>query len=186
MARRVSEVAVFVALTLASGYALLAVPNVELMTLSVFCAGVFLGTARGGLVGALAMLVFSTFNPYGVSPFPIALAQVVMMALVGWVGGMESRWLYARIGRAGPGRPLVGLVALAVTGALLTVAYDLVTTLAMSALMAGSTSGFWALVVSGAALSTVHVASNGVIFSGIGGSAIRALTHWKGARADRA
>jgi hypothetical protein len=167
-------------LALASGFALLSIPNVELITLSVFCAGVFLGVRRGVLVGLLSMLLFTSFNPYGVAPAPLALAQMAAMTLVGAVGGCEGGWLTARLGRARPRHPVAGLVVLVLSGMVLTVVYDLATTVAMAAMLTRSGGiGFWTLVITGSAFSVLHIVSNGFIFGVVGGGAVRALAVWK-------
>ncbi len=57
--------AIFVALAAALGFLLLSVPNVELVTFTVFASGVVLGRWRGALVGVLAMAIYSGANPYG-------------------------------------------------------------------------------------------------------------------------
>jgi len=190
-ARDITEISLFVALAVASGFALLAVPNVELITLSVFSSGVFLGPRKGALAGVLSMFLFTTFNVYGPAPFPLALAQMGAMGLVGAVGGWERAPLYARIPSADGGRSIAGFALLAVTGVGLTLLYDFVTTVTLAGLMVGtdltaspgsregSNEGFWALVVAGSAFSLVHVATNGLIFCGVGGSVIRALAHWR-------
>ncbi|MCK4545830.1 MAG: hypothetical protein KAW17_00175 [Candidatus Eisenbacteria sp.] len=176
----ITRIALFIALALASGFALLAVPNVELITLSVFCGGVSLGVRRGALVGLLSMFLFTMFNPYGVAPLPLAGAQVAVMALVGAAGGAESRWIVSRMRSEEGGRSTAGLVALAATGVLLTIVYDVATTLAIAGMLAESGKvSFWVLVVTGSAFSLLHVVSNGLIFCVVGGSAIRALAVWK-------
>jgi len=190
-ARDVTEIALFVALAVACGFALVAVPNVELITLTVFSSGVFLGARRGALAGVLAMFLFTTFNVYGPAPFPIALAQVGTMGFVGAVGGWERAWLYSSIPSASRRRSMAGFVLLAGSGVFLTALYDLATTVSYAAFMVGadlgarsgsgeeSNRGFWALVVAGSAFSLVHVVTNALIFCGVGGSVIRALAHWK-------
>ncbi|MBC8402960.1 MAG: hypothetical protein H8E14_15850, partial [Candidatus Marinimicrobia bacterium] len=46
------KASIFTALAIGAGYALLLVPNVELITAIVFCAGAWLGIGWGVLVGA--------------------------------------------------------------------------------------------------------------------------------------
>jgi len=215
-ARDVSEIALFVALSVASGIALLAVPNIELITLSVFVSGVFLGPRRGALCGALSMFLFTTFNPYGLAPFPLAVVQMGALSLAGVAGGWERVPLNALLSSGGGGpagavrtagaartagaglRPVAGLALLAATGVVLTVLYDFATTVTLAAMMVGSDlarlsgipegpqSGFWPLVIAGSAFSLVHVVSNALIFSAVGGSVVRALARWRASRPDPA
>ena len=97
--------AIFVALAAALGFLLLSVPNVELLTFTVFASGVVLGRWRGALVGVLAMAIYSGANPYGSGlgvPTMLA-AQLVASAFTGLVGGiMAPLWR----GRAAEGAPV--------------------------------------------------------------------------------
>jgi len=178
VARSMAEVAGFAALAVACGFALHAVPNVELITLTAFSSGVFLGVGRGALVGALSMLLFSTVNPLGPAALPILGAQVGAMAAAGVLGGLEGPWLSRRLGDLGR-RSVVGLAALGVTGVVLTLFYDFSTNAAMAVLLADSHAAFWTLVLSGVAFSALHVVSNALVFTVMGGAAVRALVHWR-------
>ena len=77
---------VFVALILASNYALAALPNVKLFDLLVFVAGYSLGLRRGATVAVAAWLVYGHVNPWGV-----AHAQLLVVL-------MASETLYAAAG----------------------------------------------------------------------------------------
>lgn len=189
-ARDVSGVAMFVALAVACGYALMAIPNVELITLSVFLGGVFLGPSRGALVGLLSMGLYSGFHPLGAAPLPLLAAQVGTMAVVGAVGGWEAPLLRRCLGGSRGKPALVGGGLLVASGVVLTAVYDTATTVAMAALMAGPgfstgregsagpTGGFWVLLVAGSVFSAVHLVSNALAFGLIGAPAVRALVHW--------
>ena len=54
--------AAFLAATVVAGLALSLVPNVELVTLTVFAAGMVLGPARGAMVGAGGMILYVLAN----------------------------------------------------------------------------------------------------------------------------
>jgi uncharacterized membrane protein len=82
-----TTIGIFSALAFAGGYLFLAVPNVEVFTAIIFLSGIFLGSKNGMLVGLIAQSLFSTLNPYGVSPPPLFIAQVLNRVLVGYVGG---------------------------------------------------------------------------------------------------
>jgi uncharacterized membrane protein len=85
--RDLIETALMVALCVAVGYLMIPIPNIELLSASVFTCGVLRGGRRGALVGVLTMMLFGTLNPMGVSPPPMFLAQLVGMAIIGAAGG---------------------------------------------------------------------------------------------------
>src|SRR6476646_7192428 len=84
-ARRLSYAALMVAAGLTGVYAE-TIPNFEVLTLVVFCAGVLLGARDGALVGGVSMLLFSVLNPYGPAPPLVTAAQVLGSALAGVAG----------------------------------------------------------------------------------------------------
>ncbi len=60
---RASLIAVLVALSVSSNYAMVWIPNVKLMDLLVFIGGFISGTLDGALVGALSWVVYGFLNP---------------------------------------------------------------------------------------------------------------------------
>lgn len=86
--RDLVETALMVALCVAIGYLMIPIPNIELLSASVFTCGVLRGGRRGALVGGLTMVLFGTLNPMGVSPPPMFVAQILGMSLLGASGGM--------------------------------------------------------------------------------------------------
>jgi hypothetical protein len=164
LASRIALSGSFIALAVALGFLLAAVPNVELMTLTVFLAGAVLGAARGAFVGAASALVFSFMNPLG-PPFPLVMAgQAAGMATAGAVGGVVS----GRLVTWGRGRRLAGC---AVLGFLVTLAYDALTNLGLGIHM----GPIWPTLVGGLAFSLLHLASNTVVFVLLGSSALMLL-----------
>jgi len=84
--------ATFVALAVALGFALVHMPNVELVTLVAFMSGYLLGASRGFLIGFISMAFFTILNPLGIPVVPVVAAQVGGMAVIGFVGGLTKRW----------------------------------------------------------------------------------------------
>lgn len=156
--RDMTRMGMCIALAVASGYAFLHVPNVELVTSISFLSGYFLGRIRGCLVGAMSMFLFSLFNPLGVPFIPVFIAQVVFMGLAGFAGGMWKRWTEARSFR------MIFLMGLAGSGLLLTLLYDAGTNLGF-ALGAGLFSQTLGIIGAGLVFSLVHVISNTVLFA---------------------
>lgn len=120
---RIATVGIFSALAFTGGYLFIAVPNVEIFTAIIFLSGLLLGAKNGLLVGLIAQSLYSTLNPYGISPPPLFVAQILIQMLVGFVGGKFQTF-------TGPDRSFrVTAFAFAVTGLLLTWLYDLSTDL---------------------------------------------------------
>jgi uncharacterized membrane protein len=150
--------AILIALNVAVGLLLVAVPNVEGISAISFFAGVILGAPRGALVGALSMLLFSLLNPLGPAPFPVFLAQVGGMAVIGSAGALWNRTALS------PGR--AGVLA-AVWGGVLTFAYDIITNYGIAVTM-GRWNAPLPVIASGIPFSIMHLVSNILIFAGIG------------------
>jgi hypothetical protein len=163
---RVALTAVFVALAAALGFLLLSVPNVELITFTVFAAGTLLGRSGGALVGALAFAIFSGFHPMGsgVHYPPGYVAQIGAAALVGLAGG-ASRALW-RPGRAS-GRPWVMALVGGAFGFTLTVIFQVLVSAGYAMASPDRTIGLVAALVSNAVFSAVHVVSNTIVFSAL-------------------
>ena len=145
------------------------IPNFEVLTLVVFCSGLLLGVRDGALVGAVTMLVYSLLNPYGAAQPLITLAQVVGEMAAGVAGG-----LLGASGVAGLG---VGARAgiLAVTGALVTLCFDLVTNLATGILL----GQIRLTLLGGIPFSLWHIASNVALFAAVGTPLAAVLAHYR-------
>jgi len=157
--RSVSSLGVFTALVAGLGFALSAIPNVELMTLSTFVSGAVLGAARGAVVGAAAIAIYSGFNPYGVAPPPVFATQLLGYALVGAAGGA----LAGRLGGRRP-HPTTAVALGALAGFVLTLVYDVLTNLGTAWSM-GAYRGPFPVVAAGLAFGAWHVVWNVVFFA---------------------
>ncbi len=152
--------AIFCALAVALGYSLMLVPNIELITVIVYLAGLTLGAKWGMLVGGTAMFIFSGLNPLGsgLSIPPLFIAQILAMLFIGAVGGWMRPFFFVSKYNT------VKLGSLALTGFLLTLTYDGLT-LASFPLSAGlGMAGVTAAVVKGIGFTLIHELSNGIIF----------------------
>ena len=161
---RVALTAVFIALATALGYLLVSVPNVELITFTVFAAGAVLGRSGGALVGALAFAIFSGMNPHGsgVAYPPLYVAQIAAAAVAGVTGGASAGlWRPDGGARRLPFLALVG----GGFGLLLTILYQGAVIIGLAIASPEIRVGFLAAVVSNAFFSTVHVVSNTVLFA---------------------
>jgi hypothetical protein len=134
------------------------IPNFEVLTLVVFCAGVLLG-ARGGMaVGALSMAIFSGLNPYGPAHPVVMAAQIAGVAAAG-AGGA----LFHRLGL--PGRSAGARAwTLALCAIVLTAFFDLITNVA-SGLVFGQVR---ATLIGGIPFSLWHIGYNVLFFVALG------------------
>lgn len=151
----------FTALAVGSGFALLLIPNVELITSVVFISGVSLGPGWGLAVGLLSEFVFSTANPLGsglVFP-PLLLSQLIGLGLVGFTGGLFRRVFNSRHW------PLPKVILIGATGAVLTFVFDTLTTLSYPVAMGFGFRQTAAIYVAGMAFTFLHQISNAIIFA---------------------
>ena len=143
-----------------------AVPNVELMTLTVFISGIFTGPRYGALTGFLSIIIFSLFNPYGPALPPLLAAQVAGFTLAGAAGGLMRGIL-----RQG------GMITAALSGFFITLFYDILTTLASAYIAFGSENfidGLIGFFAASGFFILVHTGINTLIFS----QAVTAVTRF--------
>ncbi len=116
----ITQMAILIALGVALGYALVEVPNVELITATVFIGGYMLGKMKGMVIGFITEALFSLFNPYGASPPPLFVAQVLSMTLTGFLGGwMQKKHVFWKPWHFG----LAGLLSTALFAVLTTLSF---------------------------------------------------------------
>jgi hypothetical protein len=163
-ARTAASVGALAALTLAGGYALSGVPNVEVMTLIAFAGGWLTGVAGGAAVGVLGMTLFTSANPYGAAVPLVAAAQVISMGFVGACGGL---W-----GRSSGRRPRSpSAIEMAALGAGLTAVYDLTTNASIGIAFSQLTP----TLVAGIPFALIHIISNALLFGIAGPYLIKGL-----------
>jgi len=173
--RTIILAALFVALSVALGFLLAGIPNLELMTLTVFIAGCFCGVRLGIAAGALSMLIFSVLNPLGPAPAPLLAAQVAGFGLIGAGGGAVG----PRLSPAGPS----GAAAAAAAGFALTIAYDALTTAATAFIALGASrfvEGLGGVAVAGAVFVAWHVGINTAVFAVAVPPLLRSVRAWQG------
>jgi uncharacterized membrane protein len=152
---KIAKMGILIALAVGLNFVLLAIPNVELISFVVFSSGYLLGTIEGGIVGLLAMFIYSVFNPMGMSTLPVLVAQIVSMTLIGISGGLVGRIKWFTQGK------MVNFLLIGAIGFFLTLIYDFLTNLAWA-----YTSGqILPVLIGGTFLSLVHTISNAVIFA---------------------
>ncbi len=155
--RRAAYGGIIIALAIALGYALAAIPNVELVTFTLAFGGVILGFGWGALVGGMGFGLYSILSPYGMAPLPLLIAQIIGGGIIGLGGAMLGRWLRA-------GSSLKAILLSALAGVILTLSYDLLTNICSFILIASSET-LAAFIVGGLGFSIVHIVANGLIFA---------------------
>jgi len=134
------------------------IPNLEVLTLVVFCSGVLLGARDGALVGALTMLVFSILNPYGPAPPLVTAAQVAGNVVTGIAGAA-----FRRLGLAEGALP-VRIVTLALSAVIVTAFYDLITNVATGLVFGQMRT----LLLAGIPFALWHIGYNVALFVALG------------------
>lgn len=152
--------AMMAALAIGLGFALLLVPNIELVTVTVFLAGLTLGARWGLAIGFTAEFIFSALNPLGsgLAYPPVLIAQVLGMMIAGLSGGLLRPVFLTKTYSTRK------LVAVGLTGFFITLIFDLLTS------MAWPIGARWDLpqaigyTLSGAGLLLLHQITNAVVF----------------------
>ncbi len=159
-----ARAALFVALAVGLGFAGSVIPNVELVSITVFLGGAATGAAYGGFIGLAAELLFSGLNPLGPALPLVFAAQLTGMATCGVAGGLLGPHLL---------RCTVAFrtTLLALTGFVLTLLFDVLTNLGLG-LHLGPVA---ATLAGGLALSVVHVVANMFVFAVLGAGGLRLL-----------
>ncbi len=158
MKSNLAVTAVLIALSVTLGLLLVAVPNVEGISAVSFFSGAILGAGGGALVGAAAMGLFSVLNPLGPAAFPVFLAQVLGMALMGLSGALWVRPVDS---------PAKAALLASLFAGVLTFLYDVFTNYGF-ALTMGKWSDPLPFIAAGIPFSVMHIVSNVLIFAGVG------------------
>jgi hypothetical protein len=125
-ARDLCVIAVLTALCVGVSYALIGLPNVNVMDLVVFVTGFVFGAPIGVATGVLAWFVYGAINPLGFN-IPIWMATMAGEAAFGVVGGVLGRMSHQDAGK--PVNAFRFSCEMALWGLIVTVIYDLFTNL---------------------------------------------------------
>ncbi len=165
-------VALFAALAVALGFALISVPNLELVTFTFFLGGYFIGLRGGILAAVLGEFLYSTFNPLGAAPFPMLVAQIFGMSLVAATGAVSREIVQNLLGahslKALGKRPLFYLsVFFGLIGLTLTLIYDFLTTLTPLLFSGLTVQKLFGSVAYGMGFYVAHIGFNTLIFAAL-------------------
>lgn len=120
----ISLIAIMTALCIGGSYALIGLPNINLIDFIVFTIGLNFGVPIGVLTGILAWTVYGTMNPLGFN-FPIWLSTITGEAIFGFVGGVLRKNIFKT--RENRFQVLRFSLEISLWGLLLTILYDLLT-----------------------------------------------------------
>jgi len=141
---------IFIGTGVALGYLLAGIPNVELVTATIFLGGYIVGKGGGIMIGILTFGIFSSLNPYGMAPLPLLFTQMFAGGIIGFTGGVIK-------GRGDK------VIVFATSGILLTLFYDLITN-ASGYFLFPQKQTFIVYMIAGIGFSALHIISNGAVF----------------------
>lgn len=149
----------FIALGVTLGYSLSTVPNVELVTATVFLAGYSTGWRCGGGIGLVTESIYAAVNPFGIASPPLFISMVAAMAITGIAGG-----IYRRVRSS---RAAIRHVQTGIAGAALSLNFAILTTLGYVLFMGLSTDRLLPSFITGIGFYLTHIISNCIIFLSI-------------------
>lgn len=156
---KIARMAMFTAAAVVSGYLLMMVPNVELISAVVALAGLLMGVGPGATVGVFALMIYGALNAWGPTNPPLWIAQMLGMGLIGMLAGL-IRPAYSTAGRI---KPVIITAAAGLAGTLI---YDLLTNLSWPLATGIKPGEGWIpFLISGLAFAVIHLVSNTLIFA---------------------
>ena len=163
---RISLIATFTALSIVLGYAMAYIPNIEVFTLMIFLSGFIMSKKEGAIIGLLSASIFTFFNPFGPSPPPLFIYQLVHYSLTGISGGLAKNFMLNRKFFK-PKEDLYVyqvMVIFGVIGGILTFLFDILSTLFGGFTVSTSIDYFIASYLFGIVFTTVHLIGNILVF----------------------
>ncbi len=165
---RIVLISTFSALAIVLGYLLAFIPNIEIFTLTIFLSGFILGKRDGMIIGFLSSLIFCFFNPLGPSPLPLLAFQIIHYSITGLLGALLSGLLQKkRTFKVDDDLYKVSVMGIfAVIGALITLSFQIFSSLIYVLSYFGTISEFVPYFLTGALFTVVHIIGNtlGFIF----------------------
>jgi hypothetical protein len=151
----VARIAVFAALALGANFPFLVIPSVEVISVTLFWCGLFLGWKHGMASAFLAGIIFVYFNPNGPQPIIlVGLAQITGFVTYALFGGLFRKFLLNN------DKIINVIITMTALGAVLTLLYDTITNI-MFAITIGP---FWVVLIGGLSFAVAHIISNTIIF----------------------
>lgn len=165
--RRLVLIASFSALAVALGLAFLTVPNFELVTITFFLAGYFLGTRAGILAAVMGEFVYSLLNPLGTAAPPLLIAQLFGMAIVAFCGSLAAQNRFKTFNKQDNESKfqIIWAIYFGLFGLILTMVFDLLTTISFLIFSGLSFTKFITSLIYGMYFYLVHIGMNTLMFA---------------------
>jgi LytS/YehU family sensor histidine kinase len=160
--KKVAILAMLIAISVSTNYAMISFYNVKFMDFIVFVGGFCFGPIIGALTGIISWIVYGTLNPFGFE-IRIWLATMLSEALYGVIGGLMSRVLLSEGNSVLKEKVVSASVFFGMLGMLLTFGYDVITN-AVSGIVFYQ-SILTGLIVGFVPMGLAHVISNAFFFS---------------------
>ncbi len=165
---RIALISTFSALAIVLGYLLAYIPNIELFTLTIFLSGFILGKRDGMIIGFLSSFIFCFFNPFGASPLPLLAFQLTHYSITGLIGALTGDLLSKKISFEANDDlyKLTVMIILGVIGALITVSFQIFSSLVDVLSYFGTIDEFVPYFLTGIIFTAIHIIGNtlGFIF----------------------
>ncbi len=161
--RKIAETGIFLALFLGLAYAFSYIPNLEYITAIAFLSGLLLGWKRGLFVAIIGEGIFSIANPFGSSlAFPTLLAaQLISFAIFAMVGAASRLYIPKLVSN----KATLAAVLLGITGLLLTLLYNVLTTVFYAIPSGFTMEQTLASIISGIPFYLINMIANTITFS---------------------
>jgi len=129
--KRIILILLFIAIAVLLGYAFMAIPNIEFITLIVFFSGFIMGKRDGIIMGTASSLIYFGLNPFGFPPIGVYLCQVIFYAFDGFLGGLIQNYFKNKeYFKPKENLYLIPvMVILAIIGAIITLIFDIFTSI---------------------------------------------------------
>ena len=163
---RISLIGTFTALAIVLGYSLAYIPNIEVFTLMIFLSGFIMSKKEGAIIGLLSASIFTFFNPFGPSPPPLFIYQLIHYSLTGISGGLAKDFMVNRKFFK-PKEDLYVyqvMVIFGIIGGILTFLFDILSTLLGGFTVSTSIDYFIASYLFGIVFTTIHLIGNTLVF----------------------
>jgi len=165
---RIALISTFTALAIVLGYLLAYIPNIELFTLTIFLSGFILGKKDGMIIGFLSSFIFCFFNPLGASPLPLLAFQLTHYSITGLIGALTSDLFHKKITFElnDDLYKLSVMIIFGVIGALITVSFQIFSSLVDVLSYFGTVDEFVPYFLTGIIFTAIHIIGNtlGFIF----------------------
>jgi len=162
----ISFIAILTALSVVLGYLLAFIPNIEVFTLMIFLSGFMMSKKEGAIIGLSSALIFAFFNPYGPSPPPLFVYQLIHYSTTGVLGGLTKDFLRSKE-YFKPTEDLYVfriMVLFGFLGAVITFVFDILSTLFGGFMVSITIDYFIASYLLGIVFTTVHLIGNVLVF----------------------